>query len=193
YSFAIFEFNGTGGSSNYAVVDQPKIVTNTGLRIKLKVFLEGPFNGNTMSTALNAFVPLQQSFNSSPWNYNGTESVVALPSDSIVDWVLIEMRRADSSNVANGDSVVSRRAAFILSNGDIVDLDGASPVLMEITQTGKMFVVVYHRNHLPIQSADSVSFLNGVFEYDFTDSDSKSLGINSMVQINNKYCMISGK
>lgn len=193
YSFAVFEFNGSGNSISYAVVNQPKIITNTGLRIKLKVFLEGPFDGNAMSTAIQSYIPLEQSFNVAPWNYAGNEWVSALPNDSIVDWVLIELRRADSASVANGDSVVARKAAFILSNGSIVDLDGFSPVLMEIAQPGKMFVLVHHRNHLPVQSADSVTFTNGLFEYDFTDSDSNALGTNSMILINGKYCMIGGK
>jgi hypothetical protein len=52
----------------------------------LKVFLEGPYSGGSMSTTLNAggYLPLSQPFNTSPWNYNGPESVTGIPA-GVVD------------------------------------------------------------------------------------------------------------
>ena len=59
------------------------------LDLDLTVFLEGPFNGTTMKTDLTGLTdfPLNQPYNTAPWNYTGTESVVSLPALA-VDWVL---------------------------------------------------------------------------------------------------------
>ncbi len=63
--------------------------------LDLTVFLEGPFNTSSfeMNTTLNqgTLIPLNQPYNTAPWNYNGTENVTNIPPD-IVDWVLVELR-----------------------------------------------------------------------------------------------------
>ena len=75
-----------------------------------------------MSTTLNSkgLLPVSQPYNNPPWNYNGTESVSQIPS-GVVDWILVKLKENDSTSVKT-------RAAFIKSDGNIVDLDGTSPV-----------------------------------------------------------------
>jgi len=48
-----------------------------GIELNLKAFLEGPFNGTTMNTDLtnSTILPILQSYNTSPWNYTGTEAL----------------------------------------------------------------------------------------------------------------------
>ena len=55
--------------------------SQTDYRIHLSVFLEGPFNGTDMNADLAGLpdFPLAQPFNTAPWNYAGTESVLSVP------------------------------------------------------------------------------------------------------------------
>jgi hypothetical protein len=144
--------------------------------LKLKVFLEGAFNGLTMNTDLNTILPLNQPYNIPPFNYNGTESVVAIPGNDIVDWVLIELRDAPSANQADDGTLLARKAAFLKSDGTVVDLDGISDPAFSVTVVNKLYVVVKHRNHLGILSFYPLIVSNGSSAYDFTTGSVKSFG-----------------
>lgn len=141
----------------------------------LKVFLEGPYNSSTgeMNTDLNTLglIPLSQPYNVAPWNYAGTETVTAIPKTDVVDWVLIEIREASNANAANPNTVIGTRAGFLLKNGDVADLDGMTPLTyedLELDNAKEQFVVVYHRNHLAIMSADPLTLIGGELHYDFS-------------------------
>ncbi|GAB5555929.1 MAG: hypothetical protein SchgKO_01420 [Schleiferiaceae bacterium] len=141
----------------------------------LKVFLEGPYNASTgeMNTDLNTLglIPLSQPYNVAPWNYAGTESVTAMPNSNVVDWVLIEIREASNANAANPNTVIGTRAGFLLKNGDVADLDGMTPLTyadLELDNSKEQYVVVYHRNHLAIMSADPLTLSGGELNYDFS-------------------------
>jgi hypothetical protein len=152
------------------------VIAYTSLLLTCKVFLQGPFNNGVMTTDLNSLgiIPLNQPYNTGPWNYSGTESVSSIPSN-IVDWVLIELR-----NTYNGSSV-GRRAAFLKNDGSIVDLDGSSPVKFSTISDGDYYIVVRHRNHLAVMSATAQSFSTGaITDYDFTTAQSKAYGTNAM-------------
>ena len=100
------------------------------IQLDIKVFLEGPYNATSgiMSNSLNPqFLPLSQPYNNSPWNYDGNESILSIPNSNIVDWILIELRDAPGdASTATGSTYIGKRAAFLLNNGNIVDLDGIS-------------------------------------------------------------------
>ncbi|MCB0752560.1 MAG: hypothetical protein KDC52_13905, partial [Ignavibacteriae bacterium] len=89
--------------------------------------------------------------------HDGTESVANDFFDNnpqIIDWVIVELRTS-----TDAASKVSSRACFLKSDGSIVDLDGTSDV--EFTNLDpnidEYYVVVHHRNHLPVMSAAAVS------------------------------------
>lgn len=170
YNFAVIEFNGIDSFEQYLTLNVPKVNSHTLARLSIRVFLEGPFNGTSMNTGLNSNLPDSQVFRSAPWNYHGTESVSSIPNDSIVDWVLVELRQAPMPNQATDTSIVGRRAGFLLSNGNIVDLDGYSPLLINTNRSGRMFVVVHHRTHIPVQSSDSLGMSSNRLIFDFTTS-----------------------
>ena len=140
----------------------------------IKIWLQGPFiNSSTgMDTTLkdNAVLPLTQPYGTAPWNYTGTESVAAIPAD-VMDWVLVELWSAASSA-----SNVASRAVFIKSDGSIVDLDGSSPVAFSNIVDGDYHIVVHHRNHLAIMSANKVSLSGENTSYDFTTGSDKFFG-----------------
>ena len=145
----------------------------------IKAFLEGPFNGGEMNTLLNfsGALPLNQPFNSPPWDYDGPESVGAMPNDSIVDWVLTEFRQIPRDSVAlSGSNVVFRKALFVLNSGKIVDMDGYSLPPYTSTISTNIYVVVWHRNHLGVMSSTPIDATGGNFVYDFTDDISKAFG-----------------
>ncbi|MFU8842827.1 MAG: alpha/beta hydrolase family protein [Bacteroidales bacterium] len=162
----------------------------------LKVLLEGPFDNGLMNTSLNSqsFLPLSQPYQSSPWNYPGQESVSEIPAGDVVDWLLIELRDAVNASSANLSSVVARKAAFIDANGSIIDHRTLKYPRFDIDVSQNLFVVLKHRNHLPLMSAFTVAGMDGLFEYDFTTDIFNSYGgLNSVSGLSGgKFGMIAG-
>ncbi|MCB0747050.1 MAG: hypothetical protein KDC90_06240 [Ignavibacteriae bacterium] len=119
----------------------------------LKVNLEGAFSGGTMetSTSFQNVVPTVQPFNIAPWTYAGTETFTTLPANAI-DWVLVELRSGSAAN-----TMVKRKAGLVKNDGTIINADDGLPISFEIAE-GNYYVVIYHRNHLPIMSATPVTF-----------------------------------
>ena len=105
--------------------------------VKLNVFLEGPFNGSQMLTDLNKaqLLPLDQPFNTPPWNYDGAESVATIPNGNIVDWVYVEIRNALWPDSATSETTFGRQAAFLLNSGKVVSTDGVSNLAFDTTYT----------------------------------------------------------
>ena len=86
-----------------------------------------------------------------------------------MDWVLIELRDTTQADRATPEATVARRAAFLLSDGTVVDLDGSSPVSFDIPGIEwNLFIVVHHRNHLDIMSSYIPDYVDGVYSYDYT-------------------------
>jgi len=141
----------------------------SGFDLDVTVFLEGPFDSPDMNTALNlaGLLPLSQPYNSPPWSYNGTESVVLIPNGNVVDWVLVEIRDAVDAVSATPSTILSRQAAFILNDGSIVGMDGSSILYFDGSINNNLFLVLYHRNHLGVMSASPLT-LNGIYSYDFS-------------------------
>ncbi|MFK7973090.1 MAG: SdrD B-like domain-containing protein [Bacteroidia bacterium] len=131
----------------------------------IATLLEGAFDQATgeMRTTLNTtnLLPLSQPFNQAPWNYAGTEAVSIIPHDSIVDWVLVEVRDAIDPRI-----VLSRQAGFVQKNGEVVTTDGYS--LMPIPTVSSFYLSVTHRNHLSAMSASPVSLTNNRYFADLT-------------------------
>jgi hypothetical protein len=159
--------------------ESSKFIVSNEFSLDVKVFLEGPYNSSTglMNTSINAgFVPLSQPYNIPPWNYTGTEMVIALPSADIVDWVLVELRDATQASLATGSTRIARQAAFLLKNGNIVGLDGSSQPAFDVPVVNGLFALVWHRNHAGVLSAAAVPGSSGIYSYDFTNAESKAYG-----------------
>ena len=154
--------------------------TSSNINVKAKIFLQGPFATNVMSTTLNqsSLLPNSQPYNSAPWNYNGTENLGTGGISSMVDWVLVELR-----NPSNPTQVVSRRAAILKDNGRLLDTDGNNAITFNNVDSGSYYIVVYHRNHLAIMSAAPVPLSSNSDLYDFTTGMSKAYGQNPMVEL----------
>ncbi len=143
----------------------------SGIAVNLKAYLEGPFAGVNMSTGLNSsgYLPLAQPYNTTPWNYTGTESVAAIPNANVVDWVLVELRETTGGAAsATPSTMIDRQAGFVLNEGTIVGIDGASPLRFGDEIADNLFVVIYHLNHIGIMSDNAVTLSGGQYNYDFT-------------------------
>jgi hypothetical protein len=141
------------------------------INLELKVFLEGPFNSTDMDTWINSILPLEQPYDALPWNYTGTESVVDIPSTDIVDWIFIELRDAPDAASATPATMIAQQAAFLKNDGSIVGLDGISNLQFDNLINDQLFVVLQHRNHLGIMSADPVPGIDGQYIYNFSTSN----------------------
>jgi hypothetical protein len=187
---------GSGYASDIAIDDFSidGTIISPYLEVELKAFLEGPFKVTDMATGLNigGLLPLSQPYNMSPWDYNGTESVSAMPS-GVVDWVLVELRDDTSASNATISTRFARQAGLLLSNGDIVATDGSSPLQFDNSVSNSLFVVIVHRNHLAILSANELSLSGENYSYDFTTGSGQAYGTNSQKQFaTGKWGMMSG-
>lgn len=154
------------------------------LKVALKAYLHGAYstsslrhrdNNTTWVNILRANA-LNQPFNTAPFNYTGTESVLAPAFDATaattdkVDWVLVELR--DATTPA---TVVARRAGFIREDGRIVDVDGTSDLSFPGIAAGNYHVVVRHRNHLAIRTASPLALNTSTATlYDFTTAQAQA-------------------
>jgi hypothetical protein len=170
---------GITNTGTFAVgdVNSPMAIT-LDIVIDLKAFLEGPFNGTEMNTDINSIIPLVQPYNTIPWNYAGTENVVAIPNTDIVDWVMVELRDATSATQADPSTIIAQQAGFVLKDGSVVSSDGVSDMQFDATFSQNLYLVVFHRNHLGIISGNALTQSGGVYAYDFTTDAYQALGDN---------------
>jgi hypothetical protein len=140
--------------------------------VAASVFLEGAFNGSNLNTTLNSSIPTTQ-----PYSFNGHTggSAGSIPANA-VDWVLVELREAGSAAAALNNTKVGSAAGFLMNDGSIKATDGTSDLTISLSgNTGADFyVVVYHRNHLPIMSANAVSESVGSYSIDFTSNSAST-------------------
>jgi hypothetical protein len=145
-----------GGSSQYTTTVQfttlaaPCAVAPP-VRVSLKVMLDGPYRSTTglMVDSLRAksLLPLQEPYTA--LGLGVAETVSTTPavlsvtgSNAIVDWVVVELRNATTPSV-----IVEARAALLQRDGDVVGVDGVSP-LGFCSAAGGYKLAVRHRNHL---------------------------------------------
>ena len=150
------------------------------VKVAPKVFLEGPYivAEAKMTDIYRTYnkIAMSQPYNTLsftgdyPASHNGTEfmeaSVLLVSGDNaIVDWVLLELR----DNV-NRSTVVSRRAALIQRDGDVVDTDGISPVRFDNISDGNYHLSVRHRLHLGTRTANSIALSETFTTINFTNN-----------------------
>ncbi|MCD4697068.1 MAG: hypothetical protein K8S16_12600, partial [Bacteroidales bacterium] len=153
-----------------------EIIPYAGFDLDIKVFLYGPFNGSDMNTDLNPILPLSQPYNTSPWNYLGSETTALIPNPDIVDWILIELRDTTDASSAIPGTIIAQQAAFLLNDGTIVGLNGSSFLSFDNSINHSLFVVIRHRNHIGIISSNPLVRIGEVYSYNFTIDDLQVFG-----------------
>ena len=141
---------------NPPIITDPVVLTtaNPLALVAAKAFLLGPYVEATQlmrdDLRTSNRVPLMEPYTALGYPTHGdggemtTAAVLAATgNNAIVDWVLLELRSA-----ATPTQIVASRRALIQRDGDIVDVDGVSPVGFAATIGQSYRLVVKHRNHL---------------------------------------------
>lgn len=133
--------------------------------VEASVMLDGAFNGTAMSTHL---VDMELLPHTDPYGFGATldERVLERTGESaIVDWVFLELRDADDPT-----EIVDDIPALVQANGRIVTPEGKHPLVFRNAPRGNYHVVVKHRNHLGIMTAQSYLLGPEVREVDLRQS-----------------------
>jgi hypothetical protein len=148
-----------------------------------KVFLQGPYvaAGDTMANTLKKNGWLVSHFGSIP--------IPALAVDSIN----IELRDSAAAAVATHRRFAP---AWLMTNGTVrgfADTTQTS-IAFDSIFAGKYYVVVRHRNHLAIMSAqkDSVDYNPAAVAYDFSTGQTQAYGTNAMKSVGTRFALFAG-
>ena len=159
-----------GGGNGVVYFDNvAALVEGSGVRLNAKAWLDGAFvpGTNLMRDDLRVAglipdaLPTYTNAMMGPNAPDGTDISIApavlavTGNNAMVDWVWLELRFGTPgfTSTLQGFETVARRYALIQRDGDIVDLDGTSPVALPI-KAGNCRVVVRHKNHLGVMSAE---------------------------------------
>ena len=137
--------------------------------VNINAYLQGPFVANIglMHDSLRTagYLPLTEPYKAlepapgqHPFVHIGggnettTQAVLDITGpNAIVDWVFLELRSKTDSTYR-----VLTRSALLQRDGDIVDIDGISPVVFK-AKIDSYFIVLRHRNHLGVMTAAPVA------------------------------------
>lgn len=167
--------------------------------VAAKVFLDGPFvqASGLMNDDLRAqglipdtdpyaalgYVPTATGYSqrvaSGVFNITGN--------NAIVDWVWLELR-----STSNPSNVMSARAALLQRDGDIVDLDGKSPVSLP-APNGTYHLAVKHRNHLGVMAASAHALNSTATTIDLRSASTSTWGTNARKTVGASRTMWSGE
>lgn len=145
-----------------------------GLKVEPVVFLQGAFSGTQMTDGLRsaAVIPTTEPYTSLGFTQigGGGESIepavlATTGNNAIVDWLFLELRSAADSSV-----IIRTQSALLQVDGDVVGLDGLSPVTFAGVPTDDYFLSIKHRNHLGVRSAFPISLARIATTYDFSSS-----------------------
>lgn len=188
-SFAVLHnFSGANGQSPLDGLANETIPGPSNIAVDVEVFLEGPFNTGTnlMNDALRTLVnpngfPLSEPYGALGFTHVGggggemiNAAVLSVAgNDAIVDWVFVQLR-----NPLDNTSVQYTRSALVQRDGDVVDVDGTSP-LSFAAPAGNYFISVRHRNHLGAMTLNAVALGAAPLTVDFTDGTTGTFGTNA--------------
>ncbi len=155
----------------------------------------GYLPGQRPATLLGTRTPPGQPYTIEPWDYRGDEGfefdVFAqggselYPAD-VVDWVLVSVRISTDRL-----SRVCEKAAILLADGTVRLTEPLD--CCQMTED-EYFVVIEHRNHLPVMSPTALPIVDGVITFDFRANQSfrALLGNGQKLIEEGKYAMFAG-
>jgi Leucine-rich repeat (LRR) protein len=175
----IFEASDAAGNTVTCSFDVTvEAICNTDFSLELDVFLQGAaLNPNTGEEELmrddlreGGFIPTRSPYSDmltcEPTVFDVTGN------DAIVDWIWIELRDATDNTI-----VSYTQSALLQRDGDVVDVDGVSPLDFSTTED-TYYVAVHHRNHLGIMTLNAITFMEGsTTNVNFKD-DNETFGSN---------------
>ncbi len=164
-SFSLFSQSGNGVTVKArvylegALMNNGNAVSSTGRPLMRDNLRQSPFTNTS-------YIPLNDPYKFAHPNFDITARFTHIPAnqasnqhqinpavltvsgdDAIVDWVFMELRSPADSTL-----VLATRSCLLQRDGDIVDLDGTSPVFYENITGNIFYVAIRHRNHLGAMS-----------------------------------------
>ena len=151
------------------------------VNLQLRVLLQGAFSSTTLlmrdDLRTKNLIPTKQPYTVAPYSYAGTEVTLATQlavtgNNAPVDWVLIELRSS-----ANSKTVLSRKAALVQRDGDVVDAEtGSTTLRINDALPANYYVAIRHRNHLGVMTAATLALTATPTLVDFTTAATKTYG-----------------
>ncbi|MBL0128020.1 MAG: carboxylesterase family protein [Flavobacteriales bacterium] len=153
-----------------------------GVSVAVRVLLEGPYDASTglMGDPLRSLggFPLTEPYTAMgyvPTGGGGNEYIQptvlnTTGANAVVDWVVLELRDRDNASV-----VLASRSALVQRDGDVVDVDGTSPVSFG-QGPNTYYVAVRHRNHLGAMTANAIALSATPANINFTTSATTTYG-----------------
>ncbi len=162
------------------------------VEVQPKVILEGAYNSTNalMRDDLRAssYIPTVEPYSAMGYtlvNSVGGETIedpatlfAVTGDDAIVDWLFLELR-----DPADASVVLATRSALLQRDGDVVDMDGVSPVRFSDMAEGDYFLAIRHRNHLAVMPAAPVNLATSGGLVDFSDPALSMYGNNARIAI----------
>ncbi|HNK67178.1 MAG: hypothetical protein JST41_05135 [Bacteroidetes bacterium] len=157
--------------------------TGNAVAADIKVLLEGPYQGaGMMDDALRtaSLVPGAEPYTTLGFTQTGGGGEVlgagvldVVGNNAIVDWVLVELRNAQSPA-----QVVATRCGLLQRDGDIVSVDGMGSLILPAVP-GSYHVAVRHRNHFGVMTASPVVLSGSSTAIDFTQTGTATWGTDA--------------
>lgn len=119
------------------------------LCLNARIYMEGPYRNGSMAADLRDrnLIPTAPP-NIYPYNLDPLRQTISVPQipGDIIDWVVIELRKPNSTERFY-------QTGFLHRDGRIMNLDGSTVMCFPRSmQSGAYSVVVHHRNHLAVMS-----------------------------------------
>ena len=145
--------------------------------VDIDVFLQGPLlNPNTgEENLMRDDLRINNHIDSdTPYTDGASISELVGLSDngnnSTVDWIWVELRDATDPTI-----VIAGQSGILQRDGDIVDVsdDLITPLTFTNVPVGDYYIVVKHRNHLGVMTANTIALKQNMATVDFTDSNNQ--------------------
>jgi hypothetical protein len=117
-----------------------------------------------------------------------TSTLSVTGNNSIVDWVFLELRNGTSGST----SVAYTKSALLQKDGDIVGMNGTSPVIFDNTTPGNYYVTVRHRNHLGFRTANPIALSLTPTTLNFTNNSVSLYGATPLTALSPSLFAMNG-
>jgi Fungalysin metallopeptidase (M36)/Fungalysin/Thermolysin Propeptide Motif len=160
-------------------------ILNNGVRLVLKLMLEGPYDPGTLKMRddlrVAGIIPNAEpytGFGFAQASDGGGEvlqpgATSTTGDNAVVDWVLVELR-----NAITPTTIVATRTALVQRDGDVVAEDGLSPISL-LAAAGNYHVAIRHRNHLGAMTSTPVALNGTPLTLDFTNGSVATYGTDA--------------
>lgn len=167
------------------------------IKLNMRAFLQGPYNSSTgaMNDGLrsNGLLPVNEPYTALGYSFVGgggestSQAILDFPgSNAIIDWVLLELRDGNDNT-----SVLHSRSALLQADGDIVAMDGFSPVDIPLGPDD-YYIAVLHRNHLSVVSLSPIALSRTATTVDLTNGSTPTYGSNAQQVLAGTYLLWAG-